>query len=136
MITSSIYEPQSLIMFIRPIDDFLCKEHALIVMKLGKFKECFDICVDKVQDISFSLSVARHGFKWHNKERRIYYNLFTRLMESKSYESEEKKEENKAVAIKVLTQNCQYAPYEKITKNFADEEEFSGDMNKLYRKVF
>lgn len=98
------------------------------MMKLGRFKECFDICIDKVQDFEFSLSVARRGFEWHNKDRRIYYNLFTRLMECKNKISEDTLS-NKEMAIKVLTRNCQYVPYEKITKNFGDEEMLSSEMN-------
>ena len=58
-------------------------------MKLGKFKESFDICINEVKDIGFSQKVAELGFKWHNKDRRIYYNLFTRLIESKNFKNEE-----------------------------------------------
>ena len=112
------------------------KEHALIVMKLGRFKECFDICVNEVKDVQFSLSVAKRGFEWHDKDRRIYYNLFTRLIESTSYETEEERAENKSIAIKVLAQNCQHIPYEKITKNFNETEDLSSDLTELFLKVF
>ena len=78
----------------KPLAGFMNKEHALIVMKLGRFKECFDICVNEVKDVKFSLSVAKRGFEWHDKDRRIYYNLFTRLIESSNNETEEQKAEN------------------------------------------
>jgi hypothetical protein len=83
-----LYEPISVLQFLKPLAGFMNKEHALIVMKLGRFKECFDICVNEVKDVKFSLSVAKRGFEWHDKDRRIYYNLFTRLIESSEIEEQ------------------------------------------------
>lgn len=133
--TSTLYEPISILQFLKPLAGFMNKEHALIVMKLGRFKECFDICVNEVKDVQFSLSVAKRGFEWHDKDRRIYYNLFTRLMES-NYATEEERAENKSIAIKVLAQNCQHIPYEKITKNFDEAEDLTPDLTDLFLKVF
>ena len=101
--TSTLYESISILQFLKPLFGFMNKEHAILVMRLGRFKECFDICVNEVKDVKFSLSVAKRGFEWHDKDRRIYYNLFTRLIESSKDETEEKRAENKSIAIKVLT---------------------------------
>ena len=84
MSTSNLYEPISILQFLRPLARFLDKSHALLNMKLGRFKEAFDISVGEVKDIQFSLSVAKLGFNWHDKDRRIYYSLFTRLIDTQN----------------------------------------------------
>ena len=33
-------------------------------------------------DLAFAQSVAKKGFDWHDKDRRIYYNLFRILITS------------------------------------------------------
>jgi hypothetical protein len=40
------------------------------------------------------------------------------------------------MAIQVLTKNCQYIPYEKISKNFEDTDELSSDLNNLFVQIF
>ena len=103
------------------------KEQAIIKMRQGRFKECFDICISEVKDVNFAMSLAKKGFEWHDKDRRIFYNLFTRLMGST--------EENKLIAVRVLSNNCQNIPYEKLTKNFADDDDLTPDLTHLYTKV-
>jgi hypothetical protein len=128
--TSLQYEPFSILQFIEPISFYLNKEHAIIKMKLGRFKECFQICINEIgHDLSFAQSVAKKGFEWHDKDRRIYYNLFRILVSSNDAE-------HKKLAIQVLTKNCQYIPYEKITKNFGEDDEFTEDLNNLFSNVF
>lgn len=95
---SNLYDNKTVEHFITPVCTFLNKEHAILKMRQGRFKECFDICISQVNDINFGLSLAKKGFEWHDKDRRIYYNLFTRLMSGS--------EDHKALAIKVLSNNC------------------------------
>lgn len=102
-------------------------------MKLGRFKECFDICVNEIKDIQFAQRVAKIGFEWHDKDRLIYYNLFKRLILSSEVEGQEG---NKVEAIRILTKNCSSLPFEKITKNFKEDEPFTEDVNFLYQKIF
>ena len=121
---SLLYEPISIYEFLKPISQFLNKEHALMLMKLGKFKDCFNICIDEVKDFQFAQSVARKGFEWE-KDRRIYYNLFRKLMATND-------PENKKLALQILLQNCQHIPYEKVTKNFDDEDNFNVELGTLF----
>mmetsp|Transcript_12185 Transcript_12185/g.18824 ORF Transcript_12185/g.18824 Transcript_12185/m.18824 type:complete len:245 (-) Transcript_12185:32-766(-) len=127
--TSALYEPISILEFLKPINKFLNKENAIIKMKLGRFKDAFLICINEVNDLQFAQSVARKGFEWHSKDRRIYYNLFKLLLETGD-------PLKKTLAIQILAKNCSNIPYEKLTKNFEDEEDLSLDLNKLYSKVF
>ena len=126
---SLFYEPITIYEFMKPISQFLNKEHALMLMKLGYYKECFNICVDQIGDFHFSQSVAKKGFEWHKKDRLIYYNLFKKLMDSKD-------QEDKKLALQVLVQNCQHIPYEKITKHFKEDDELNSDASDLFLKIF
>ena len=68
-------------------------------MKLGRFGECFDICINEIgHDIAFAQKVANKGIEWHDKnsKRLIYYNLFKRLLESENAD-------HKKLAIQILT---------------------------------
>ena len=126
---STRYEPRSLHEFVKPIKQFLNRENALLLMKVGEFKECFEVCIDQVKDFNFATKVARKGFEWHQKDRRVFYNLFRKLVQTGD-------EENKKLAVQILVQNCQHIPFEKITKNFDGEEEFDDGMKTLYSSMF
>jgi hypothetical protein len=129
---STNYETITILHFLEPIATYLNKEHAILKMKLGRFGECFDICIGEISyDIAFAEKVANKGFEWHDKSAKklIYYNLFKRLLDSKD-------PDHKKLAIQILTQNCQHIPYEKLTKNFNEEDNFDKDMNILFIKVF
>ena len=112
-----------------PVAGFLNKEYALLKMRRAKYKECFDICVKDIKDIQFSLSVAKKGFEWHQKDRRIYYNLFTRLIETGD-------PDDRKMAIKILTKNSKHISYEKIPKNFKDDDELDQPLNTLFQSIF
>ena len=76
--SSMQYDNHTIEEFIKPVEEYLKKENAIIKMKKGNFKDCFDICYF---DFSFSLSLAKKGAEWHkNNNRKIYYNLFKTLM--------------------------------------------------------
>jgi len=49
-------------------------------MRLRLYKESFDICINQIEDENFIHLIAKKGFEWHNSDRRIYYNLFKKLM--------------------------------------------------------
>lgn len=137
-------------------------------MKLGNIKECFTILfAERTGDgsidehtIKFAQSIARKGFEWHNKDRRIYYNLFKMLMnfQNNQFAAGLDMEDDTAVqsvdirrddtlevkpytsnqnqAIKILAKNCTSIPFEKITANFDDGHVFNEDVNELYRRLF
>ena len=99
---SNNYETITVLHFLEPIATYLNKEHAILKMKLGRFGECFDICIGEIShDIGFAEKVANKGFEWHDKNAKklIYYNLFKRLLDSKD-------PHHKKLAIQILTQNC------------------------------
>ena len=78
--TSTTYDPNTILPFITPIQFLLKKELSLIKMKQARFEESLQICLKDVKDVSFAKSLAKKGFEWHNKDRRVYYNLFKLLL--------------------------------------------------------
>jgi len=62
--TSMLYEHITVDSFMAPIRSFLSKETAIIRMRQGKLKECFDICVKEIGDLNFCMSVAKKGLEW------------------------------------------------------------------------
>ena len=98
-------------------------------MRLGWFKESFDICITDINDIDFAHKIAKKGFEWHNSDRRIYYNLFKKLVKTND-------PDNIKQAKQVLAKNFKHIPYEKISKNFDDSEDLDKEMLNLYQNIF
>lgn len=135
LLQSTFYEPTIIELNVEPIKSFMYKEYAIIKMKQGRFRECFDVCVLEVKDMTFSLSLAEKGLKWHDQDfRLIYYNLFKRLMESASKQEGDEAEETKELAIKILTKNCKNVPYSKLAKHFEDEVDISEPLNTMFSR--
>ena len=51
---------------------YLIKERVLLLAKSKKYKEAFGLCIDKLQDVEYAMSVAHRAFKWH-KDKSIYF---------------------------------------------------------------
>jgi len=52
--SSNHYKPLLVVHFIKPIKQFLSKENAIVKMKIGCFKEAFQICIHEVKDLHFA----------------------------------------------------------------------------------
>jgi hypothetical protein len=47
-----------------------------------------------------------------------------------------KEPQKRRIALQVLAKNAKNIPYEKLTKNFEEEEEVDPSLNNLYARVF
>jgi len=124
-----------------PVRALLAKELAILKMRIGKVRECFEICVQEVEDVDFAQTLAKIGVEWlqrdhrmrgqdwHQNDRLIWYNLFKRLMEAGEAEQ-------RAQAVQILTKNCEHIPYKSICQNFNDEDELDPEVNILFQKIF
>ena len=101
---------------------------AIIKMRLGWFKESFEICISDIQDLDFAHKIAKKGLEWHNSDRRIYYNLFKTLIKTND-------PANIKQAKQILAKNFKYIPYEKISKNFDESEDLDKEMFDLYKNI-
>ena len=135
LIQSSLYEHKSVSEFLYPISSFLNKEFAIFKMRQGKYKECFEICVNQIKDFTFSLTIAEQGLKWHDQDRLIYYNLFSRQIALSETQEGEEKSETMRKAIEVLSGNNKHLPFSKLTKHFDDDLNFEDDTNQMFTKV-
>jgi len=73
--------------------------------------------------------VARKGFEWHGRDRRIYYNLAKMLLETGEAAS-------KQMAVKILTEHAANIPFPKVSQIFDQEEEVDASLNQMFKNVF
>ena len=45
---SLYYEPKSIFKYMEPYSSFLNKEHAIMLMKLNQYSQCFNVCIDVI----------------------------------------------------------------------------------------
>jgi hypothetical protein len=54
LLASTQYEPLAVANLLKPIAKLFPKESAVIKMKLGYYKEAFEICIDQIDDINLA----------------------------------------------------------------------------------
>ena len=80
-------------------------------MRQARYKESYQMCL---HDLNFAEDLAKQGTHWHKNDKKLFYTLFKLLYQ-----------QNKDLALRILKNNAKHFHYEKLSKKFNDDDEFT-----------
>ena len=85
-------------------------------MKLRHYEDCFNICVDELQDNSEAEKLAQYGLSCHDNDKRIHHFLFKKLKASND-------ENHLKLATTIMQKNSRHINCIEIAEEFKDDDD-------------
>ena len=107
-------------------NDYLHQQRCLLLARIGKYKEAFDLAIGELKDIAFAERVAIMSNLWKPDNKKIYTHMHGALQRAG----------HKQYAKQLLDKYFKQIDFVEVTKNIDDADLMDEDFYKIYQKAF
>ena len=107
-------------------DDYLHQERSLLLARIGRYKDAFDLAIGQLKDIAFAERVAILANTWKPDNKKIYTHMHGALQRA-GYKQDAKK---------LLNKYFKQIDFVEVTKMIDDVDVMDEDFYKIYQKAF
>ena len=107
-------------------DDYLHQQRCLLLARIGRYKDAFELAVGQLNDIGFAERVAIMAIQWKPENKKIYTHMHGALMRAGHKQS----------AKQLLNKYFKLVDFVEVTKNIDDDDLMDEDFYRIYQKAF